>query len=48
MLDGNYKGKKAGSGTIIWEARKLHAKGEIDYDEFMDMAGSFSSKHRAL
>jgi len=40
MLDGFYKGKKAGSGTIIWEARKLHAKGEIDYDEFMDMAAA--------
>ena len=40
MLDGTYKGKKAGSGTIIWEARKLHAKGEIDYDEFMDMAAA--------
>lgn len=40
MLDGNYKGKKAGSGTIIWEARKLHAKGEIDYDEFMNMAAA--------
>ena len=40
MLDGNYKGKKAGSGTIIWEARKLHAKGEINYDEFMDMAAA--------
>ena len=42
MLDGLYKGKKAGSGTIIWEARKLHAKGEIDYDEFMDMAAASS------
>ena len=40
MLDGIYKGKKAGSGTIIWEARKLHAKGEINYDEFMDMAAA--------
>ena len=40
MLDGTYKGKKAGSGTIIWEARKLHAKGEINYDEFMDMAAA--------
>ena len=40
MLDGSYKGKKAGSGTIIWEARKLHAKGEINYDEFMDMAAA--------
>ena len=42
MLDGIYKGKKAGSGTIIWEARKLHAKGEINYDEFMDMAAASS------
>jgi len=40
MLDGSYKGKKAGSGTIIWEARRLHAKGEISYDEFMDMAAA--------
>ena len=40
MLDGFYKGKLAGSGTIIWEARKLLAKGEINYDEFMDMAAS--------
>ena len=40
MLDGTYKGKKAGSGTIIWEARRLHAKGEISYEEFMDMAAA--------
>ena len=42
MLDGHYKGKKAGSGTIIWEARKLYSKGKIDYDEFMDMATASS------
>ncbi|MDA9234133.1 dihydroxy-acid dehydratase, partial [Candidatus Pelagibacter sp.] len=40
MLDGTYKGKKAGSGTIIWEARRLHAKGEINYEEFMNMAAA--------
>jgi len=40
MLDGSYKGKKAGSGTIIWEARKLHAKGEIDYNEFINMVAA--------
>ena len=40
MLDGVYKGKLAGSGTIIWEARKLLAKGEIDYEEFMNMVAS--------
>ena len=38
MLNGYYKGSLAGSGTIIWEARRLMAKGEIDYDTFMDMA----------
>jgi dihydroxy-acid dehydratase len=38
MLNGYYKGRLAGSGTIIWEARRLMAKGEIDYDAFMDMA----------
>jgi len=42
MLDGNYKGKKVGSGTVVWEARKLHAKGEITYDEFMDMVAASS------
>ena len=40
MLDGVYKGKLAGSGTVIWEARKLLAKGEINYEEFMDMVAS--------
>ena len=42
MLDGHYKGQKAGSGTIIWEARKLYSKGEIDYDQFMNMATASS------
>jgi len=40
MLDGVYKGKLAGSGTVIWEARKLLAKGEINYVEFMNMVAS--------
>ncbi|KAF0675359.1 IlvD/Edd family dehydratase [Profundibacterium mesophilum] len=35
MLDGWWNGKLAGSGTIIWESRRLLAEGEIDYDEFM-------------
>lgn len=38
MLDGHWKGKLAGSGTIIWESRRLLAEGKIDYDEFMDRA----------
>jgi dihydroxyacid dehydratase/phosphogluconate dehydratase len=40
MLNGYYKGRLAGSGTVIWEARRLWAAGEIDYREFMDMAAA--------
>ena len=40
MLDGVYKGKLAGSGMVVWEARKLLAKGDIKYEEFMDMVAS--------
>ncbi len=40
MLDGVYKGKLAGSGMVVWEARKMLAKGEIKYEEFMDMVAS--------
>ncbi len=35
MLDGWWRGKRAGSGTIIWESRRLLAEGKIDYDEYM-------------
>ncbi|AXQ93498.1 dihydroxy-acid dehydratase family protein [Cereibacter azotoformans] len=38
MLDGWWEGKLAGSGTIIWESRRLLAEGEIDYAEFMERA----------
>ncbi len=38
MLDGWWKGKRAGSGTIIWEGRRLLAEGKIDYDEFISRA----------
>jgi dihydroxy-acid dehydratase len=40
MLDGWWQGRLAGSGTIIWEGRKLFAEGKINYDEFMDMVCS--------
>ncbi len=36
MLDGHWKGKLAGSGTIVWESRRLLAEGTIDYEEFMN------------
>ena len=35
MLNGYWKGKRAGSGTIKWEARKLLAAGKIDEEEFI-------------
>ncbi len=38
MLNGWHNGKRAGTGSAIWEARKLHAAGEIDYAEFMKMS----------
>ncbi len=40
MLNGYYNGKLCGSGTAIWEARKLLAEKKIDYDEFMDIAAA--------
>ncbi len=36
MLNGWWKGKRAGSGTIKWAMSKRLAAGEIDYDEFVD------------
>ena len=40
MLDGYWKGRLAGSGTFVWEARKLYATGEIDYEEFIAMVAA--------
>ena len=40
MLNGWHRGERTGSGTIAWKARELHAAGEIDYDEFMDLVAS--------
>ncbi|MAP10641.1 MAG: dihydroxy-acid dehydratase [Gammaproteobacteria bacterium] len=37
MLNGYWRGKLVGSGAVAWEARKLHAAGEIDDEEFMEM-----------
>lgn len=42
MLDGYWDGKLVGSGTVIWEARRRLAAGEIDYDGFMEMATASS------
>ncbi|MEN3303314.1 dihydroxy-acid dehydratase, partial [Pseudonocardia sp.] len=40
MLDGWYKGKRVGSGTVIWQARRDHAAGLIDYKEFIDIVAA--------
>jgi dihydroxy-acid dehydratase len=39
-LDGHWEGKLTGSGTVVWEARRRLAAGEIDYDRFMDLVAS--------
>lgn len=40
MLNGWHNGKRAGSGSVIWEARQQMAAGEIDAKEFMEIAAS--------
>jgi dihydroxy-acid dehydratase len=40
MLDGHWRGQRAGSGTIIWQGRQMLSRGEIDYGEFMQMAAA--------
>lgn len=38
MLDGRWQGKRAGSGRIVCEGRRLLAEGRIDYDKFIARA----------
>src|ERR1700736_6078096 len=40
MLNGWWKGERAGSGTAVWNARVEHAAGRIDYKEFIDLVTS--------
>src|ERR671921_31817 len=40
MLNGWFKGERAGSGTVIWWARQELAAGRIDAKEFMDIVAS--------
>jgi len=40
MLDGWYGGRLSGSGTIVWEARKMLAEGRIDWEQFIDMVAA--------
>ena len=36
MLNGWWKGNRAGSGTIKWASGKLYRAGKIDYEEYLD------------
>jgi dihydroxy-acid dehydratase len=40
MLDGWWKGQRAGSGTIKWEMSKQLAAGKIDYADYIDAVAS--------
>ncbi len=40
MLNGDYKGQRTGSGTIVWMAREKYATGEINYKEFIDLVAT--------
>jgi dihydroxy-acid dehydratase len=40
MLNGWWNGERAGSGTVVWQARADHAAGKIDYKEFIDIVTS--------
>ena len=40
MLNGWHRGKRTGSGTIVWESRQRLSAGEIDYEEFMEIVAS--------
>jgi dihydroxy-acid dehydratase len=40
MLNGWFKGERTGSGTIVWHAREMLAKGEIDRQGFIKLVSS--------
>ncbi len=40
MLNGWFNGKRSGSGTIVWTARQMLARGEIDYSAFIDLVAT--------
>ncbi len=40
MLNGWFRGERTGSGTIVWKAREMMARGEIDYEGFLDLVAS--------
>jgi dihydroxy-acid dehydratase len=40
MLNGWHEGERTGSGTIIWKAREMLSRGEIDEEEFIRLVAS--------
>jgi dihydroxy-acid dehydratase len=40
MLNGWFKGERTGPGTIVWKAREMMARGEIEYKEFLELVAS--------
>ncbi|MEI4474135.1 IlvD/Edd family dehydratase [Frigidibacter sp. MR17.24] len=40
MLNGWHRGERAGSGTVVWKARELLARGEIDEEGFYELVAS--------
>lgn len=40
MLNGWFRGERTGSGTVVWRAREMMARGEIDYAGFIDLVAS--------
>ncbi len=42
MLNGWHEGQRTGAGTIVWKAREMLAKGELDYAGFLKLVASGS------
>ena len=40
MLNGWNKGERVGSGSIIWTAREMMARGELDYEGFIELVAT--------
>ncbi|MEW6597511.1 MAG: IlvD/Edd family dehydratase [Pseudomonadota bacterium] len=40
MLNGWHEGQRTGSGTIVWKAREMLSRGEIDHEEFIRLVAS--------
>ncbi|MGL4495304.1 MAG: IlvD/Edd family dehydratase, partial [Beijerinckiaceae bacterium] len=40
MLNGDFRGERTGSGTIVWKAREMMAAGKLDYTGFVSLVAS--------